>query len=481
MRGKPFLFDDFKGGVNLKDAPYSVAVDEARDLLNVVSTARGAVRKRDGSTSFADLQLGGLFASPSPDVMVGSGAGKLHGIESDGTATELKSGLDASAPWQFVHAPATGGQGPIWGMNGVDTPQQWDGVASATSDWTASSGTLPNGRFAVWAGNRLWVVPASDPTAVAWSDIRDVRSWPAANITRFDSQDGGDITGLGVVGPYVLVFKRDRAWAIYDLDTSANRALDGGAGCVAHRSIAETPRGTFFLSVDGIYVTDGNTAQRVSEPVGPLLEQAASSTIDESAGVYAGDHYYLSISRDGNGPDRTLDFDLALKSWWLHDLAAYEWAIYDAGLGRPELFCAHPDALAKAFVAGELRDLDEAFVGYWASSFHHFGNPSLRKRVRQVHFDGEGVIDFAVARDFLAVDEERATLDTAADDGLYGVDDGSLFGAEDGTVYGGAATVAEARAYSLGVARAWSFKFGNDQPLGFQVDSYTTALTQRRN
>lgn len=484
MRGQLQLFDRFDGGLNSKDAPYSVEPNQARDLLNVVSTARGAVRKRAGSTSFAALDLDGLFACPAPAVMVGSGGGKLYKITGAGVTSEIKAGLSVSARWDFVVAPANGGQGPIYGMNGSDPPQQWDGVAAATSNWTAEvgGGTVPNGRFCLVAANRVWVAGVgADPSAVFFSELGNPRNWPAANVVRFDPGDGGPITALGRVGPYILVFKEDKAWVIYNLDTGANRPLGEGVGCIGHRSLAETPQGTFFLGRDGVYRTDGSAVRKASEPVRPTLEQASAAGLVNAAAAYFDDHYYLSFARSSGDPDRTLDLDLAGGSWWLHTLACSQWATFDTGT-RPELFGAGPTAVLRCFVDGERRDSGALFAGYWASSFHHFKTPALRKRVRQVHFDGSGFIEFSIARDFATVEETLRSLDSEAADGFFGVADGlSLFGVADGTIYGGLSTVAEARAFSLGVARAWSVRFGNAVDRGFEIDSYSMALTPRRS
>src|SRR6266446_454422 len=57
MRGSPFGFQDFRGGVNYIDSPYTLTRGEARDVLNVVSSPRGAVKKRAGSIAFASPKV----------------------------------------------------------------------------------------------------------------------------------------------------------------------------------------------------------------------------------------------------------------------------------------------------------------------------------------------------------------------------------------------------------------------------------------
>lgn len=481
MRGQPVVFADLRGGLDSKDAPYAVPEGAARDLLNVVSTARGAIRKRDGSVQFSAVDAHSLFAGFQPKQLIAASGTTLKKIDGAGVATTIKSGISAALHWEWIEAPASGGLGPVWGMNGTDTPQAFTGSGS-TVDWTATVGSVPNGKYVVFHGNRVWVAVGS---RVYWSNIGDPRDWPVANVTAFDENDGGDITGLGKVGPYVLVFKERKVWVISDLDTGGNRKLSEGVGTVAHRSIAETPQGTFFLAQSGIYRTDGSRLDLLSEVVTPTLLAIAANQRQSAAAAYFNNHYYLSFSRGGSSPDRTLDYDLELGAWWLHSLAANQWTVWEPTTGL-ELLGAVPGRVSRVFVPLTSADAGLPIPAFWSSSFHAFGMPALRKRLRDIDFDGEGLIEFEVARDFAPSTEPIETITPAefeADNSLYGVDDGSFFGVDDGSVYGsiGLMQVSEARASSLGVARSFSVKFGNTTTDPFEVDSYTLFFTPRKD
>jgi hypothetical protein len=114
----------------------------------------------------------------------------------------------------------------------------------------------------------------ADPgSTLVFSDIGNPRAWPAANVVQFDPNDGDSITGLGTIGPYLLVFKRRKTWVVTDLDTGANRRLSGDTGCAAGRSIVETPLGTFFLTQDkGVYLTNGSSLEPMSDVIRPTLD-----------------------------------------------------------------------------------------------------------------------------------------------------------------------------------------------------------------
>nr|MDQ3317454.1 hypothetical protein [Actinomycetota bacterium] len=263
MRGNAYLFRDFKGGVNAQAAPYNLQDGEARDVTrNVVSTQRGAVRKRDGVVTFATPPeaLNSLFALTSPNFLIGAGGTSLYRIDSSGMSAVLASTLTANLRWEFVQAPAQGGQGPLYGMNGTDTPKQWTGLTAASAvDWTSTSGALPNGKYLAYHGNRVFVAGVTaQPTRLYWSDIGNPRVWPVENVLDLDPGDGEPITGIGTLKGQLLVFKGSKAWTIFDLNTGANRRLGDNVGCVSHRSIVETTRGCYFLTrTQGIMVTDG--------------------------------------------------------------------------------------------------------------------------------------------------------------------------------------------------------------------------------
>src|SRR5207248_8682974 len=128
---------------------------------------------------------------------------------------------------------------------------------------------VPQGKYMIFAGNRVWMTGiASDPSAVWFSELvsigeggaeGDPSSWPTTNVVRFDAQDENPITGIGTVGPYIVVFKEEKTWVIHDLNTGANRRLADTIGCVSHRSIVHTAAGTYFLTRDqGVYLTEGS-------------------------------------------------------------------------------------------------------------------------------------------------------------------------------------------------------------------------------
>lgn len=531
--------------------------------MNVVSTERGAIRKRFGSKQFMgsgqrtgtgvpESLASVLIPSSGARFMLLAGGGKVWAVTSAGEKTELGSGFTSNR-WSVVQAPLTttkASQGPVFLSNGKDTPQYWNGsLGSKLKAWEgtaetvrnkeafAGSGHIPNGRFSVFANERVFMAGVEGaPSTVYFSDIAelgaagdvpDASLWPAANNISFDPSDGQAITGIGVAGPYILVFKPNKTWVIHNASPVAARKLSDTVGCVAHRSIVETADGTMFLTADqGVYVTNGSSLKEMSYPIRPTLLAANGQYKENAAGAYFNNHYYLSFPSAGSTVNnRTVDFDLALKSWWLHDVAGAQWTVGEPVVGEQLLFVAKQETeagICQAFVPNVYTDFykpaggslgDHSFAGngklgaYWVSPWepfayyifrHRIKAPFLKKRLRAVFFDGSGVIQPLVFKNFGAGEElGNAVVGNAPISELGGSEE--VMGAgepkwmESGpgweesswsghtTYWGGEASVAAARMYSLGVGRAWGVGFGNNTAEPFEVDSYAYMIQFRKS
>ena len=165
------------------------------------------------------------------------------------------------------------------------------------------------------------------------------------------------------------------------------------------------------------------------------------------------------------------------------------------------------------FVAGTYQDAGANYTNgaYWRGPWHVFGyyifrhfvqTPFLKKRVRQIHFDGTGVIQPVIWKNFHtggaawpaqvnAPNNPPSVLSTPTNftttsAQTYGnLDTAQLYGgsAYQGVqmIFGGASTVQEARLYALGTANAWSVEFGNTTSDPFEVDSYMLAIQFRKS
>ena len=497
----PLPFTDFSGGINTRDQPYLLDQSQARDLSNLQGTAAGALVKRAGCQTLATTPaaLTSLFAleSITPSYLVGAGGTALYSVSAGGTVTPIKTGVTNNASWEFVSAPAVSSQGPLYGMNGTDTPQQWSGSGS-TGAWTATDtgGTVPNGKYCIYAQNQVFVTGvAANPSRVYWSGIADPTAWNPANLNGsgfmdLDPADGEATTGIGTVGPYILVGKPSKLWVITNVATASARKVGSNVGVTSHRSIVETRDGTYFFGGDNVYVTNGSTVKTISALIIPTLGAIQPGQYSQICGAYFNSHYYLSIPLTGLTNDTTLDFDAQLNSWWKHTFASNQFATWTQA-GEPYLYSAKSTApiVEQCFTKGVWQDNGSPFTwtyrGPWSSPvfYRHkwYQTPYYKKRFRQIRIDGYGTVDISTAMNFVGLETLRkANIFSQTGGGVFGAADGTVFGAADGTVFG-SAFLQRARFHSFGAGYAISIVLSATSTTPDLVTSFILMVVGRRD
>lgn len=513
MRGAPNTYFDFSGGVSLEAAPYLLEANQARDALNVHTNAYGQLRKRTGFPTLVSLAAAPASFTDAPHSLfaanlstkyllavgkIGSSDDRVVSITQGGTVTDRTPGslpYTVNSRWYFAQAQATsGGKGPIFAMNGVDTPQHWTGSGNF-ADWTADVGTVPTGaKYLTYHENRLWCAAGS---RLYYSGITgtspDTGNWDADNFVDLEPSDGQAITAIATFGTYLLVFKARKVWVIEDSVTAANRELADGIGCIAHRSCVETPQGLFFLDEEqGVMVTDGNKIDNISQPITPVFRAAAAypTTLRNAAAIYNDNRYQLSLSLAGQLNDHTYEYDLDRQSWWIHSCASNQFALVDPQ-AAPVLYSANPATtnVQKAFVAGEFEDSGAPYSGgsFWTSAEFVWGAPHVQKRVREVRVDGVGDWTLDYAHDWIDdffTDSGETWSVSEVDTTIFAptLPDGELFAptSPSGDDFAPLSeAVTDRRYYTLGFGRSWSFRFSNDDSGDFQIYSMTVATTGR--
>jgi hypothetical protein len=269
-------FAHFGRGLNVADGVFGLREgfeddpqglgSECRNVLNVVSQHRGNIARRNGCTrlladshTFKDLSI---IGNGSSSFAVASATnGGLYGISSAYAVTQLvASGLSASAPWTFLRLPTIGAQGPAYGMNGVDTPRETDGTLAGTGNWTATSGSLPNGTLLEYWENTLWVAGGGDrvavlvrprrPDLVAGGERHEVRARRRPADHRAAS--AGRLPA-GLQGARHLARLRLRDLGEREVHRERRHAVAAQRG--------RHPAGHFFLDPKlGVHITDGTTS-----------------------------------------------------------------------------------------------------------------------------------------------------------------------------------------------------------------------------
>jgi hypothetical protein len=418
-------------------------------------------------------------------------------ITTGGVATTIRAEQTAGTRWEWVQGPLatdeSPNQGPYYGMNGVDTPQYWDGTSDNTEDWVAGAGQgeVPDGTpYLIYAQDRMWATGDPDYPGRIWktginddsTPLPDPCNWDTDLIDDIDPDDGQITTGLGTVGPYVIVFKERKSYVISDGASGIYRTLSSSIGCSSHRSIVETTQGTLFLSEDlGVCITDGSNIRVVSDKIKPLLATISETqpiAYKRSVGVYFQDSYWLSIPYADNKNSITLQYQLDTGAWWIHSLAAADYAIFDSGNGA-KLYGAVSEiaGMDQMLVKNVYTDNGSPFQSYWEGPYWTWGAPQLNKRISQYRIDGVGYWELDAGTTF---GDTRQRLDWipwesgASTGGDFG-DSGTDFG-DEGT-FGATPTITQKRYYTPtdGWGRAWSLKIYDDNANANTMEIYSIA------
>jgi hypothetical protein len=520
-RGAAQVFTNLGRGLNTAASPYELQAGETPDCLNVRGTVRGAIRKREG---LLDLSNGaGLESQPRKIAVYRQGSttrliafgNRVQVLEPGGAPTVPYTSATAS-PWTWSSAlgQQVGSQGPLFLMSDTEKVY-YDG--GSFNNWTATSGTIPSGRMMCAHQNRLYVADVSSipdsRTAVVFSDIGNYRAWPVENIVKFDPFRQDRITALCSLGQYLMVFKRDGIWRVYDADTGANNKITSDTGTVFRDSVVATDQGVFFLDPDrGVMRTDGSSVSAVSDAILPELRSLPlddEATFSVSAAYWEGS-YWLSIPNAAGVPQQLLEFDLQEKVWWRHDCAAYDLQVAPFGQSSDPLLVR--DALIGAVPGSVLSRLGVAppttyrlfqvmrpntsqdvvqgiaprpITFRWLSAPATLdGNSHMSKRLAGLRVDSIGPGSVAQRRDFSSAPEVLGALDGTGgtESGAWAVPRPGTWGVPAGReayVWGGAGSIVESRFHSLGVAREWQLELRGLSASKFEAHSYALSIGPR--
>lgn len=468
MKGSPVHLTDLAGGINLRDQPYKLANNECRDAQNIVFGSRGAFSKRRGSVQFTDS---GLDVTPvslhyfrtdgGTDWLIASGTTKLYKITNAGVTGSIKTGLTTGLKWQFINYLSTGGQGPLWGMNGTDTPQQWDGAAATTSDWTAAAGSVPNGKYCAVFQNYVYVAGTSaNPSRLTFSNLGDPRTWTAADYVDLHPMGGHVITGMAQYLDLLVVTKQRSVYAVFNACTGANRLIESAVGCPSPRSLVATNKGVVFFGYDNVYITDGVRVRPITTHIQSYFRDSINTAqYDIFAGTYWRGHYYLALAGTASSTNNVvLDLDLNQL-----DLGAgtcvvskHTFPINQFAIIGDVLYGARSDTskVVSLFDTSVWQDTGSNYTAYWTGPWVNFGTPYRSTRLRQIHLTGDGLCTADVYKDLSASADQSPSLNLDTT-GWTQIDE-------------------------PGAARNWSIKFTNSATnANFDVYSLTWAAQPR--
>lgn len=273
----------FGGGVNQRDAPNQLAPNEARNLVNMLLDERGGAVKRLGCSQAIGSLAGKILsahwferAGASSQLIMHLDDGSVrYSTDLTTVAGSIVTGVSTSAPYSFCTF-----NGKVYMSNGVNNYAKWDGTT-----YTDFAGLPKPAILAMWK-DAMWGANYSGTTDLVRSSAAgDAETWPAANQNYMGRGDGDSVTALYSYGNYLLAFKANSTYLIYDVNLSS-RLTDPSIGCVGKFAVVGFDGNCFFLSRKGIFRWVDESNQLLSGKIDPVFNLGYLATDLSMASAY---------------------------------------------------------------------------------------------------------------------------------------------------------------------------------------------------
>lgn len=290
-------------GLNEWPDPQYIQDNELLEALNVLVGPQGELMKRRPLQRFTNLQaVAGVFPAiiPMGELIRTTGfGGSTYTMIHDGSVLVTYYLQDASLTptliggfggiiiWdtvQFNNKMYCGCELPTGGGVGIHT---WTPETGAVHIPGSPSGVRQlvafKSRVFGFVGSRLWYNDAADP------DI-----WPPDNFLDINPGDGQDITCIIPFGDRLIIFKAGSTYALFFADDPLFwivHCINFTIGCRGPRAARLAHSLIYFISRDGLFVTDGNIFTRISDPIRSAFIDSRDITFD-----IFGDH--VSVVKD---------------------------------------------------------------------------------------------------------------------------------------------------------------------------------------
>ena len=490
MRGTPVEIADFSGGIRRDLGVQGIPLGSCYDACNVEPSGQHGLHRREAAVS-----LVGPLASRQRHLFFSNLYNASYTVgDSDGImrkdGVNIASGLTTGGYWDWAEAPASaGGAARLYAADGVNAFKVINNTVVANV--VASAGALPpvtarhcvwhGGRFFMASGYRLYASGAGDPT-----------DWSTAvghgYQVDFDVGSPFVISGLAKCGPYLLVFKQNAVYVVYDLDTGANRPISDTVGAAVHgvnvawRPYCSANGKVYFVNRGGVYVTSGESITKVSLGLGDYWgAEYIASRVGRLAYL---DGFLMIYPQGGTTASSVLVYDEEFRSWWRHGFNVDDVSWSNAQSSPEEAFVMlnSPDGVAYYIVEWRPHHYDftptlkqdpgktglaiSQGATLWKSGAMVEGQPAHRKRLRSLEIQAK------------ATDPGSWTTDLA----LAVWADGLPFdggGATTSRTLSLAGNTRRVRVPTLGVGRTHVVQLAGD-PL-FNIDNMTLAYQYRKD
>ena len=243
-------------------------------------------------------------------------------------------------------------QDTLFIVSGYDIPQYWVGPNTKMQPVDTTVNHLPTKAnsitqpitpaYVATLGNNSHLFYAGEPTAPSAVYVSDPfypesfttpltqvnpmqGAYQPALIGNNDGVDGGAITGMQTLGSAMLIFKESAVYTMVETQLLGDIAfmvenISSTVGCLSPRSIVAMDGFVCFLGIDGVYMTDGNTAQQLSGNVPTFFDSTVLGSPAEIANRNTaisfrhGTRYIIFFDTGTNFADTGVWFDFAVQA-----------------------------------------------------------------------------------------------------------------------------------------------------------------------
>ena len=212
-----------------------------------------------------------------------------------GTWTAKRTGLTANTKTRFTNFVDL-----VFGTNGVEAMQSWDGGAGNFSTTNVTSAPtakfIDNFRSRVWAAN-----VTANPSRLYYSSVADASGvilWTGTSSGYIDIApgDGEDITGIKKFSRAIYAFKNSAVYRIFSINESEPDP-QMSVGTYSQESITVAKDGMYWHHPSGIYrLRKGETNPvEISRPIYDIIKNVTLANYSEVASWDDDDHVLFSL------------------------------------------------------------------------------------------------------------------------------------------------------------------------------------------
>lgn len=350
--------------------------------------------------------------------------------ETDGSTTEIKSGLSSNAEkYRFE----TVGDVTYY-VNDKDAPRKYD---LSTDTESEVGGNPAVASTLIEHKGLIFYVESDDPTKLFFSDFGDYEVFESTSFIYVPAPNKADpITALQKLNDNLVVFTRNSKYIISGSDKSTFqlRQAPGQKGTYSQETTQADRNYIYYLSDDGEYKFNGTSDELLSQEVTDIVREITSVNPEDAATALTNNRFYVFYTPTGDSRNsKCLVYNINHESFESEDLNAFI-SVTDVLLGSNRDFIQASNSIGGLYKAeaseNDYNNLGAPLEFELRTRYHHFDSPGQKKMLRkwQPRFaaqSGQYDVTCQVDRDFRNAPDNH-TISVSADGPEFG--DGETFG-----------------------------------------------------